>query len=844
MLGIILSIILFSTVGYIQKYYNEFNILNAKARSGNYEAIICEVSNNEINKLRNNVYIDNLGLYKNIYNTYIEVEDIRKYTNIYALDSIALENSFSPNLELVLGRFPKNDEEIIIDNVDKYTLNVDIGDKLTLNNKAYTIVGVYNPQNSSNTYGIDIITYLDQSDNLETSNAAFTVKSTKNKDKIIREVIENLNINENRLFLNRLLFYYYGTDFIDTDYIGNENGNITFILYGIILILTTFLTYGSINVSVKERIKQFSILRCIGATPRKLRILLIKESIFLAIFSLIPGIILGQGLCFLISKLIIEKVTNINNYGVTFKIYLNVIIVTIILTLINIFIATIVPAIRIGKISPVDGVVNGGIVANNVKKRKSKLIRRVFGYDGELAYKNIRADNRNFIITTITSIIILTTFIVFTGYNSNVLYSYEIEDENSKDISLDIGIKYKRDYDDIFNEVDKYKNQIEDLGIVQDIFPRVYYVVSGIFEDVKLNKYIKENKSQYNFGEKSIKINNKDSVYSDTINLIIMNDASLNEILPNVESGKELTLNDFKDNGVLIANRTVMKNIINVSKEPLFQLNEGDKFTLLLKAKEPIEAEKELEEYIENIKNNSKEVTLEYLGSIDGNKAFGGNRYGFSNNTTLIVSKDFYENNKDIFIKKNNEDKYFIEAIDINFDLDIKKDINKEEAIGIIENYSNKIEANWLDNIKSNSQYREDSIILSSLIYLTLFLIMIIGGVNIINNRYISIKLRNKEIGTLLALGISKKRLKKILILEGVVQWFISTAASIILSYIGLEVLDRIFAYTSEIDIPKMPILAILFGSVMLFVINILGAYLPIRKLEYTNTTELIRNDE
>lgn len=851
-LGIILSVILFTTVGFIQEYYRDINILYAKNNNGNYDVVFKGISKGEVELLKNNVLVETIGVYSEVFSSRIKVsEDREKIIKLSAVDKIILNELFSPIVKLQKGRFPEKYGEVIIDDLGTGVLNKNIGDTIELGGKEYNVVGIYTNDTLLNTYEINMITYFDEKSNYENINTAFTVKTEKDKTSIIRDIANNLGIkeiNESKetgskgFIFNKVLFYHYGEKSIGEGYLENDSKRTEVILYGIILVLTTFLTYGSINVSIKERVEQFSILRCIGARKSKIRKLLIKESLFLAIFSLVPGIIIGQIFSYGISNILFKQIVESTVYTIQYKIYFNVILITVVLTIINIFLATIIPIINIGTISPIEGITNGRAIKKNIKGRKSKIIKGLFGYNGELAYKNIRANNRNFIITTLTSIIILSTFIVFTGYKNNILNSFERENNITKDFSIDISVKYAKKYDDVYEELDKYKGEIEDLQISEKIYGRISSLVSGIFKNISLNKYIKDRDNQYYIKEKSINQDGEQSVYSNGINFIIMDDEALKELI--TVQNLDITLEDFKENGVLIADRAVVKNLVNVAREPIFSLEKGDKLNLELKSGKDDWSQKDVQKEIEDIRQNNREISFKYLDSINGEKIFDSKRYGSDNYINLVASKDFYYENLDLFTGDNNNENNIIDPNSIIFVLELKHNIDRNVATEILQSYSRKIEATYLDNKLSNVRTKNQLIISSSYMYVVLLLIIITGGINLINNKNINIKLRGKEIGTLLALGINKKRLKKILMLEGIVQWLIASAVSIILSYVSLSILYKVLMYSTEIITNRMPIGATILGCSVLFIINILGVYLPIRKLKYTDTMELIRNKE
>lgn len=839
-LGIILSIILFTTVGYLQVYQKQININESIYRNGDYEARFVDISQDEVDKLRNNIYVKDIFLYSNKNSEKITVDNIEKYIYVYEFDEAALDRICKPFIQLEKGSFPINDTEVIIEEISAETLKKEVGDEITVGDKAYDIVGIYKSNSEFDNYNIELISFMNNDSSKNTVNVLFNVNKEKNKIETINKIASDIglprddsNIDLSSIFNNNLM-YSYG------EFPGSNMELVEYIMYIAILLLTSGITYGAINISIKERIEQFSILRCIGATPSKIRMLLVKESAMLTIFSLVPGIIIAQFICYFMSHIIMEKVAGVNTYGVGYTLYPDLIVKVIILTIMNIVIANIVPLIKIGKISPIEGVATAGNTQKVSRKKNTKIIKKLFGYNGELAYKNIRGNNKNFIITTIISIIILTIFIVFTGYNNNVIASYNREMDISKDMVLDINNHI--DKVDIYEDIYRLKDEVESLKITEKILPRVTYNMNGIFEDVTFNKWVKEEAYGNNSGQIKLKVDGKDSIYSSDINLVVMEDETLEELID--IHNLDLTVDQFNNNGALVLDRRVLKNYILVDRVPLFNLEKGEKFKLSIGEIDSNKSNNSMEEDIEAVKVNNEQVTFEYLGSINGREVFDGNRYGYDMNITLIVSKAFYNNNKVLFTEINSQGERYIKSPYGNIVIDIRKDIDINEASTIIKNYANKNKLNYYDAKYSAANIKNDVEVISGIGYMILFLMMIVGAVNIINNKFISIKLRGKELGTLLAIGISKKRLRKILILEAIVQWLISSVISIGLSMVILKVLEQILMYSFDVVKYKTPILAMIFSVVLLLVINCIGTYLPLRQLKYIDTTELIRNDE
>ncbi|NFH70137.1 ABC transporter permease [Clostridium botulinum] len=844
-LGIILSIILFTTVGYIQSFTREIDIINAKEERGNYEAIFKNISKEEAYKLKNNVLIRSVGIYKKEAEDKVKIGSLDKTIEVYALDSESIHNLFKPLIKISKGRYPVNKNEIILNQSANLELNKYIDDKITIGDKSYVIVGFCDNEKYSNPYVINGITYLEKELFDEHINVAIITEEIKNKRIEISNIANKIGIsadeaNEERVIkFNNRLFDSYGISVDENaNYIDKyKMGSIS--LYGVILILSTILTYSSINVSVKERIQQFSSLRCIGATPSKIRILLMKESFLLIVFSLIPGIILGQIVCFIISGVIFNKIIGINTYGILYKVYWNVILTVILLSILNIIISTIIPIIKVVHISPIQGAKTGGEIKSSIKRGKYKIIKKLFGYNAELAYKNIRRGNKNFIITTFALSILLIIFITFTGYHNMIINNYSSERNKNKDVSMTVYTSIPNEFNKLnpLDMLNKYKSDITHLEVTDEINAYINYSIKALFKDVNLNKWIKTVDNKSNYGESIIYNNGKKYVYSNSISLLIYDDESINEILPYIENDinnkNNINLEDFKENGVIVAYRSILKNGFNPKKEEIFDLNIGENFRMYIDSSNINESVYGKDtNYIDNMKEH---LNMKFLGSIDGDNLFEGNRYGFANHLTIIASDDFYENNKEILSSNN---------YNIDMEINLKKDLNRELSKDIIGSYANKIGTFYLDNEATFQNSRKSFLALSSLIYIVLFLTIFIGGVTILNNKNISILLRKKELGILLAIGINKKRLKKVLFFEGIIQWVISSSIGIISSYIILKVIYSVLYYSGEADNFRMPIISVLIGIFVLFIITFLGSYLPVRKLNQMETTELIRDEE
>lgn len=831
-----MSIILFSTIGYIQAYVNESNISRVEERTGKFEAIFKNLTLNEAEVIKNNVLVNDAGIYKEVVSITREVPKDKNISNfyLYAADEIFFKNLFNEVIKIENGRLPISSDEIIISEVGSIELKKKIGDYVNIKDKSYKIVGIFINENFDVIESSGGITLLDENIDESIINISINTKSKRNKYKNIVRIansiekqIDKYNDSDDVVLNNQLLYRYdvnkYG--------LSNKATLQDMIINFAIVILSTVFIYGFINISIKERVEQFSILRCIGATPGKIRMLLIKESTLLALLSIIPGVVVSTMISFVIYYIFFDGVFNISSKMTKFKIYPDVIIQVILFTVISIFISTIIPIIKVGHIDPIYGMKNNYGIRKIIKVKRSKIIRKLFGYNGELAYKNVRGDNKYFLINTITTTFLLSIFIIFVGFNTSSLQDYKRELKQSMDLTIDINSI--ENSSSVIAEVNKYKNEIESIGNSNNIYSKIIYRIQGVFSDVKLNSNVKQISEKNVYGEESLKIDDKEYVYSNNIALIILEDEYIKSLLNKQDN------NELHKNGVFVLNRDINSKKYYKSKEHLFNIKKGEKFKLTPSKYQVVDGKYKLDKNeIKNLVQANNSMELIYLGEIELNDIINGKRYGVENNTTLIVSQSFYLNNKKVFNSAQ------LELNNIDLTIKLKNSTNRESEVRKIKNYANLIDGYCTDNKEMNNYYSINLRIIALVVYLILGLSMIIGAINIINNKSVYIKLRGKELGTLLAIGINKRRLKKILFLEDLIQWIISSVFSFTVSFISLHIIYNILTYTNNIDIKYIPLKEAIIGSIILLFINILGSYLSVRKIDFTKTTELIRNNE
>ena len=819
-IGIMTSVLLLISVTYVGNFINEFNIERTKYSRGDYEVILKDLNIYEVEKVKNNIKVEKCGIYNVEKSMDIKIEDTKKKLEIYSGDYTIMNELFESTLKIIEGRMPNRKNEIALTLSAKDELKKRIGDTLNISESEYIITGFYKDDEYNVRHTLTGLIYLDIDTAIEKNNAVITMKNKKSIIEDIKEIVELLDKDENdwdvkeNIKYNNMLLESYGIRISNGMMVVNSEKLYMFFIYLIICILTIVFIYGSLNGYLQERIHEISILRCIGATKNKIRYLLIKEWSILSIISLIVGIILGNILAWLIINIVFIKVIGINSYGVGFRIYYDVILSTIIFSLFNMAIAMILLIIRGVDRAPIEGTKVNNLKITYINKKKSKVIRFLFGYEGEIAYRNICANRRSFLIITISLTIILLMINSFTGFYLLNLKQYEYELNSFYDIHSTYFSETSYDYllEDVLNKRDNYKKEFDDLKMIDDIFMNINLnstiTIEGVTINPELTKYYAINNSIENIAEEyKVKFNQA--------SILIYDKASLNKIIPNINSvtGNNIDIQDFNENGFVVVN-TGFNNPKAVFKE-----NPKEEVKLYLN------------------ENNKSPIYSKFLGCINSDKLISGNRFGYYNRLTIIVNDEFYYKNKDIM------DSLSSISSDINTSINIKKNINRNTAISTIKEIINKNGGYYIEEKQTSESYKNTVDASATLIYTMLFLVVCIGSINIINTRYINIISRKKELGTFLAIGIRKDKFRNMIILEGIVQWFISCTMGIVLSLIAFKIISIAFSYSVG-QIYNIPNLIILMGALILLLVNLLSSFLPYTKLKKLEINELIRNKE
>ncbi|WP_125153523.1 ABC transporter permease [Clostridium rectalis] len=851
-LGIVLAVALISAIGTMLVSIRGQYIESAIKAKGHYHAKFMELNNDLVNKLNNNVEIEKIAVVSDegsgILSNVKEEERVvnpkapmYRYLNIEGYDNRAFE--MLP-IKLKDGRLPRNENEILLEYwaLDYLPLKPKIGDKIKLvvgekevnktksknkeiiekdifnkkGEKEYKIVGTYELSISyPGGYNTKGITFLNEFNILnEFKYSVFTkMVSPKGVHEKCERIANNLElkkiVNQNGKYnynieYNEGLLRFYAESINES--LNRGLTSVVVFIVVLIIISTAAVIYNIFNISVLERVSQFGILRCTGAAPNQIKGLVLKEAFILSLIGIPLGLLSG----ILAMEVVIRILGVLLRNEIKVVLSPVVFIISALIGLITIYLSVIGPARKAAKVSPLEAVRNAGsFKKENIKKvKKSRLANKIFGIEGEIAYKNLKRNRKKFRITVFSLIISIVLYVVFGSFAT---YVYKFGAAQEKDLKDFVLWKYGQPQKEIslsvLNDIQKFKEVEKTYAVRKEsrcilvpeekVNPRMFKAMPFINEEKKDGKFCFRNNNIISYGDKV-----------------------LPELKKYIKEGAVDIEKLNNENGVILLKTS--KLIDDATHKPIIMDTTDYK----------------VGDYIDIIDDKlgdsnkidiSKIKKVKVLGILD--KGVLDHEYNFNESVSLITSEKIYKN----IIGNSNISTVFIQ---------LKEGANKDSVASYLKVLSEKDPRyNYIDHMEESKKNRDGAIAVNICLYGFVVVISLIGALNIINTISTNLILRKRELAMLRAVGMNKSKMTKMVCLEGIYYGII---ASIYGGIIGTALSYRLFKIMTDIRefqwaIPKKEILTAVVGVI---IISLASTYIPLRKINRENIIENIRGEE
>ncbi|WP_195430409.1 ABC transporter permease [Clostridium sp. D46t1_190503_E9] len=763
-------------------------------------------------------------------------------------------NNMNFKNSVIEGRLPEESGEIVISKlffIDNPQYKV--GDKVTLpigyrmlNNvaiqtqaykqegetfevsgtKTYTIVGELDISAISLFPGYIAMGYLDVSD-IQPSDELTVYMNFKNVRGIYKElpdIAESIGLSKDehgqyRVMYNTQLLNLYGIS-------DKNNTNTQFILIlaiaviMLLLIMGAFILiiYNAFALSANSRIKELSILKSLGATPKQIKYSVLYEGFLLWIVQLPIGLIIGYMFSYLVfSKVngILSLIEDYKNIRVCFSWI--VVIFSLLISLITVLVSAYIPARKAAKVPAISGILQNSQVIKIKKQKRNLIIKKIFGIEGELAGSQFSANKKSLRVAVLS---LSMCFILIAGY-TNIISIYNLADsQNSKEVSHDITVSLNvvdEPSDEMINRITSMP-EVKDSVIRRQVRTSTYvssedesdvFAASGGFTEISSNKY---------------NVLKEDDKYRIIVNLVGLSDESFEKYCNDIGTDYEKYNTESTVSGILI-NRTYHIPVDSkVAEEiPFLNTKEGSEMSLYEKVDDDMDT-------TNNFKIKIGDVTDKYPSDINSN------RYSLA----LIIPMKNYDKIVNDFSPER-----ILESSRMSIDLLVGDEASvnaKKELTQTCSSYLGSEDFSiWtLLEEKNHKELVQRAIEIGvSAVALMIGMIGIFNAFSIVSN---NMRLRKKEFAMLRSVGLTPKGLNKMLTLEGLLFALKPIVIAIPVVFIICWYMLNLTSITWSEFITVFPGKSILVYAILVFISILLAYWFSSKSVKRSNIIEAMKD--
>ena len=738
---------------------------------------------------------------------------------VYTINSSQLKTA---GIKITSGEAPKNPNEAIISvnfhdrDSEKYKIGATIKVS-SLNDKEYKIVGFYETRSYifGSPYGevLSLITTPLPNQKSEVANTSlyYALKNPASADSHKREFYGDISSESAKTegglrTVNSYLLNIEGVNLAD--------GTMVVLLIiaafviAIIMLTSIFVIKNSFSISATERIKEFGILKSLGATTKQIKSLIMLEGYILGSV----GIILGVGLGILANYILINIVNLLMQDFISadsklvVKISFLGIIVAILTGIITIYLSIFFIARRAKKISAIEAIRSSEDIKIKDKSLKTpKFISKIFGIGGVISYKNLKRNRKKYRTTVISLIISVVSFISINYIVSSI---FVIAGNTLRNVNYNYGLTFNGRTDQDFSNYVSVARQIS-KNIIKN--PDTTILTANEVVKIPIEDFSKDAQAffrQHSFiaysqdGEDG---KTKDSVL---VMLSFLDDESFEYIL--------------KKNHLSSSTKVIAPDFITIS----------DKKTSIVTT--PFTSDKINFRNVNYINADGTKNTENFTANIAKIKEMP---LGFNKNVSTqggylkIITR---ASNPDYQSLKNSQSVFVFASVKN------VKEAEKSTAEFLTQQKIDK--RNYYQMGEAIRVMYNMMLIVQIFGYGFIAVITLIGLTNVFNTIHTSMLLRRREFAALRSIGVTKKELNRIVALESLFYGIKSLSVGII---IGVAITLAFHSLISSKEpIPYYPPFAAIFISIafIFLVVYIIMQY-SIRSANKQNIIETIRNE-
>lgn len=778
-ISVAISVALITGIFSMLDVFVQFETVQIIHDYGNYHLALIDPSAQEMQIIDSRVDVKNTGRWQDF--------GIARINDISCRMG-ALDARFAPNMNMKMlqGAFPAAANEIILEEwaANSQQLNLKVGDRITTTlsdgtKRDFVISGTFEDLGHMKAKGTPAVMLSPAgADTLQCAKKDFYFIEFKNRVNILKaekEIKGALNLDDNRLARNDRLLAIMGQNDKESAISLYMTGAV---LFAMVLIAGVVMIYNTFNISVMERVRQFGLLRCIGASPAQIKKLVRREGLIIT-FKAIPfGCLVGMGMALFCCALL--KYYNTSLFGdiSLFNFSPSGIAAGISIGFLTVFMASHGPARRAARVSPVNAVTGSNEIKTS-QKMKQGLLTRLFPIETALGINNAVLKKRTLVLMASSIALSIILFLGFQVFVDFMYKSLKTTKPYTPDISL---ISEKGLSGDLYA-------RLAGLEGVDKIYGRMFADVEATFDAGRLTDAYRQEVPEATTRENGL-------FYSPESSWLISYDKNQLQWARDDLIDGELSEQKMNEQNGIIA--TVFTNRKGVGTETA-QLKVGDKVII-------------------NTPPGAREYTI--MGILRS--------VPFSDSTlhaaTFITTEKLFNDITG-------------QAVYQSLDLQLKKQ-NQEETVKQIKLILNP-DINFLDSRQQNAEMNQTFITFAIFVYGFLAVIALISIINIINTMNTSVAAKIRYLGLMRAIGMAGPQLKKMVLVESATYSLTGLAVGCVLGLILQRwlVQSGMAPFHMAWHFPGLQIIGV---AVFTGLITIISVHGPIKRIKNMPVTELV----
>ncbi len=461
-------------------FFQQFEKIQLIYEDGNFHLSINNASDEEKQTIASRIDVQNTG-------TIVSFQ--RGTLNGVECRLLALDENFAANfhVEMQSGNYPTAENEMMLEKWAADRLDLKIGDSAMLTfadgtSRKFVLSGIYNDYSStkaSSTPGVQLSMAAAKAIETEKQDQfLIQFKDRVNINEAQKTIESSLNLSDDRIGRNEKLLAIMGYSTSNTAMGLYVTGAV---LFCIVLIAGVVMIYNTFNISVMERVRQFGLLRCIGASQSQIKKLVKREGLYITLKAIPIGVGVGILIAFICSAILKYYNSSLFAYFPLFNISIAGIVAGVLIGFLTVFIASSLPAKRAAKVSPVNAV-TGSNEFKISKKKKHGFLMKLLHAEFAMGLNNAVMKKKTLFLMSCS---IAISIVMFLGFQVLIDFTYAGM-KVTKPYTPDITLTSERGL-----SADLYK-ELSALDGVDKTYSRMFSYVEATFDASRLTDTYKE----------------------------------------------------------------------------------------------------------------------------------------------------------------------------------------------------------------------------------------------------------------------------------------------------------------------------------------------------------------